>query len=319
MNNLTNRVIFQALECGPHATVIVEARKSGMPIAYVNPAFEALTGHESSALVGSALSELVFEGELPEVETAATGQFAAIDRRRLPQRWRVKSGKPISVKVHISALYEAPGRPSYWLLTLVNGPGEDPDATLDEEALRVEIQDARRKLRYLRRSDSATGLPNRKAFNETLQRDWNIACRQQSRLGIIIFEVDALDEYRDLFGRHATDSVLRKVGHAISGSLRRAGDLAARLDKGRFVALIGGIEEDQAEVLAERIQAKVRSLCEHHPRSPARYVTVSFGYAAEIPARNESPDAFLEKAEANLVQAQPGAAGGQRAKKTRRR
>jgi diguanylate cyclase (GGDEF)-like protein/PAS domain S-box-containing protein len=313
--NLPNRVIFQALECGPHPTVIADARKPGTPINYVNPAFEALTGHESGALIGSPLSKLVSEGDLPAVENGATGRFLAIDRRRMPQRWRVRNGGPISVDVHISALYESPGRPSYLMLTLSNGTAADPEATLSEDVLHHAIQDARRKLRYLNRSDSTTGLPNSKAFAETFQRDWNIACRQRCRLGVVFFRIDALDDYCDLFGRHATDVVLRKVGHAISGSLRRAGDLAARFDHGRFIALVGGIEQDEAQALARRIQAKVRNLCEHHPRSPARYVTVSFGYASEIPVLEDNPDSLIDKAEANLEGKHSGKSTGKTAGK----
>ena len=64
----------------------------------MSPAFEALTGHEAASLLDSALSDLVCEGDLPEVSTAATGQFAAIDRRRIPQRWKIKTGQPISVR-----------------------------------------------------------------------------------------------------------------------------------------------------------------------------------------------------------------------------
>ena len=60
-------------------------------------------------------------------------------------------------------------------------------------------------------------------------------------------------EYRNLFGRHASDSVLRKIAHAINGSLRRAGDFSARYDEARFAALIGSANEIQAQSLAESI------------------------------------------------------------------
>ncbi len=44
MINLTKRVIFQTLECAPQPIVIVDAKQPGLTVAYVNPAFEALTG-----------------------------------------------------------------------------------------------------------------------------------------------------------------------------------------------------------------------------------------------------------------------------------
>ena len=58
------------------------------------------------------------------------------------------------------------------------------------------LQDARRKLKRLERTDSATGIPNEAAFGEILQRDWAIARREQRPLAVAVFEVDHLDEYR---------------------------------------------------------------------------------------------------------------------------
>ena len=149
--------------------------------------------------------------------------------------------------------------------------------------------------------DVLTGLPNRQAFDELLRRDWGIARREQRNLTMILFRVDHLDAYRDLFGRHSTDSCLRKVAHAISGSLHRAGDAVARIDTGDFVVLIGGAGKTQAADFAARIAAKVRELAIHHPRSGVeRYVSVSFGVGSATPTRNAAADLLLSEAEANL-------------------
>ena len=300
MINITKRIIFQALERGPHALIIIDAQKPGLPVAYVNPAFEALTGLDSTALIGSGLTELVPGSDLSELEKAGTGGWIANDGIRLRQRWRVKSGQPIPVEVHLSALYQNPGRPAYWLLTQVHEPVEGRVAPSREAALRVALRDVRQQLKYLERSDPVTGIPNHKVFTEALQRDWDIACREQKRLAMILFKIDALDEYRNLFGRHSTDSMLRMIGHAIAGSLRRSGDLGARLNQDRFAVLIGSADEDQAILLAERIQSKVRRLAIHHPRSPKRFVTVSFGIASEVPGRIDAATSLLEQAEGQL-------------------
>ena len=66
MINLTKKVISQALDSVPHATLIVNARKASLPIAYVNPAVEVLIGSDASELIGSSLHDLVVEGALPE-------------------------------------------------------------------------------------------------------------------------------------------------------------------------------------------------------------------------------------------------------------
>jgi diguanylate cyclase (GGDEF)-like protein/PAS domain S-box-containing protein len=305
MINLTKRVIFQTLERAPQPIVIVDAKQPGLTVAYLNPAFEALTGLDSTGIIGTALRGLVPEGDLPELEKVATGEWMPNDGRRLKQRWRVKSGQPITVEVHLSALYEQAGRPACWMLTLVHAPavpaGTDSN---NEAALRSALQDAHRQLKHLKRSDPVTGIPNHRAFGEAIQRDWGIACREDRNLGLIIFKVDALAEYRALFGRHSTDAMFRKIGHAIVGSLQRSGDLGARLDNDRFAVLISSADEQQAAELAERIQSKVRKLAIHHPRSAARFVTVSFGVASKVPERDKSPTSLMKQAEQQLEPSQ---------------
>jgi diguanylate cyclase (GGDEF)-like protein/PAS domain S-box-containing protein len=301
MINLTKRILLQALECGPLATVIVDASKNSLPIAYVNPAFQALTGHDSSGLLGFALKELVANGELPAVDNLSTGVWMPDGRQRLRQSWRVKDGSPISVELYVSPLYESPGRPSYWLLTQVEDSAAENQASNDETDLLSALHDAHRQLSHAQSADPATGIPNRNAFNVALQRDWAIACRESRRLGVIMFQVEAFDEYLDLFGRHSADSVLRKIGHAITGTLRRGSDLGARWDKDRFAVLIGSTDEDDALTLAERVQAKVRKLCIHHPRCHERFVTVSFGVMSEVPEQGGSSDLLIEQVESRLT------------------
>jgi diguanylate cyclase (GGDEF)-like protein/PAS domain S-box-containing protein len=301
MINLTKRVIFQALECAPQPIVIVDAKQPGQAVTYVNPAFEALTGLDSTGLIGTPLRGLIPDGELPELEKVGAREWIANDGQRLNQRWRVKSGQPIAVEVHLSALYEKAGRPACWMLTQVHEPlAPTGTASNSEAALRSALQDAHRQLKHLKRSDPATGIPNHRAFDEAIQRDWGSACRDERSLGLIIFKVDSLAEYRSLFGRHSTDAMFRKIGHAIVGSLRRSGDLGARLDKDRFAVLVSSADEQQATELAERIQSKVRRLAIHHPRSTARFVTVSFGVASEVPERGKSSASLVEQAEQRL-------------------
>lgn len=311
MINLTKKVISQALDCVQQATLIVNARKPDLPIAYVNPAVEILIGADASELIGSSLRDLVSAGALPE-PGAGTFNVNAADRdmpnvnERFEQVWKGKDGLAIPVCLQAAPLYDRPGSPGYWMLQIPAGGTADSQDADAQESLKDALTDARRQLKTLERSDTATGIPNRAAFIEIVQRDWSIARREQRSLGLIIFEVDAFAEYRDLFGRHAADSVLRKIGHAISGSLRRAGDFTARYDQDRFAVLIGSANEIQAQAMAENIAAKVRNLSIHHPRSPhGKFLTLSFGAASEVPAWNAKSSVLIARAEEQQVLNRP--------------
>jgi diguanylate cyclase (GGDEF)-like protein/PAS domain S-box-containing protein len=311
MINLSKKIISQALDYVQQATLIVNARKDDLPIVYVNPAFEVLIGSDASELIGSSLRDLVAEGELPEPGSVTFSSNTA-DRglpntnERLSQSWNLKDGQTKTVSIRASALYDRPGSPGYWMLSQISGVADDSGEFDSQESLKDALTDARRQLKTLQRADPATGIPNRAEFLEVIQRDWSIARRENRCLGLIIFEVDAFAEYRNLFGRHAADSVLRKIAHAINGSLRRAGDFSARYDEARFAALIGSATEIQAQSLAESIAAKIRNLSIHHPHSPlGRFLTLSFGVASEVPGWDASSSTLVARAEDQQVRNRP--------------
>jgi len=294
LKNITKKVAIQALDCSVQALVMVDSRQPGLPVVYVNTAFEALTGRDAGDMVGADLAALVVGGALPAEEMSGAGE-----EETLEQCWRTHTDDSLRLKVRRTALYEHAGTQAFWLLTVL-GPA-DGEAPGDTEALRDALHDAHRKLKRLERTDGATGVPNEAAFGEILQRDWAIARREQRPLGLVVFEVDHLEEYRSSLGRHATNSVLTKVAHAINGSLRRAGDFGARLDNERFAVVIGSANQEQASMFADRVAKKVANLAIPHPRSRvARNITVSFGVASDVPEWSTTASGLMETAESRL-------------------
>ena len=144
-----------------------------------------------------------------------------------------------------------------------------------------ELLSAKRRIRDLTREDPVTGLLNGKAFREVLGHDWAVAAREKSTLALVLFTLDDFDAYVEVFGRHASDSCLRRVGQAIRRCLRRASDVAARIDGDRLVVLSHASDEDGVRDFATKISTSVRELGLHHPRSSqGRFVTVSHSVAA---------------------------------------
>jgi len=295
--NISKKIALQALDGSAQALVIVNAQQRDLRVVYVNTAFETLTGLEAGHIIGAGLGKLVVDGQLP----GNARDWSLHGDEDIEQCWRSKAGGELRLNVRRTPLFDRPGKPSYWLLTALGLAGaESPDG---EAALRDALHDARRKLKRLERTDTATGVPNEGAFGEVLQRDWGIARREQLRVGVVIFEVDYLEEYRDKLGRHATDSVLRKVAHAINGSLRRAGDFGARVGDDRFAVILGSVTDTQAGDFAERAARKVSNLAIPHPRSPrARNITISFGVASEVPEWTSTCNVLLETAEQRLAE-----------------
>lgn len=274
MINLAKKLLVQALDQCASGTLVVEAKGPRCRIVYANDAFTDLTGWDSSEVVGRALRDFLANGDLPGPDTG-----------EVEQRWRSQGGSPVSLTLRVAPLYQRPGVPDYWLLSHA-GPAAERGGRSGEPA----------------GTDPVSGLPNRRVFEDVLHRDWGIARRDGRGLAVILFQIDAMDSYREVFGRHTADACLRKVGHAISGALHRCGDLAARLDSDRFAALVGGGSESQVAAFAADIADRVRGLAIHHPRSAvARFVTVSTGVAAMVPTGDEPYSELLERAEQALA------------------
>ncbi len=257
----------------------------GRKIVYANAASEALLGWSQGLLKGKDLTQLQAGGEnlLLDADSALPGQAAA-------QLWRDSRGRPRELQISAAPLADSNDCVVQWLLTVAAVAGLPADEGTATQAGAELV-------------DTATGLPDRSAFDRLLAHDWAKARRQRLSVSLLLFQIDAFDAYRDVFGRHAADSCLRKVGHAISGCLRRDADFVARFGDGQFAAIVAAADENQSQDFAERIAERVRLLAIHHPRSSVdRFVTVAHAVGVQQPGLHDSAEELLT----GLQQSLPG-------------
>ena len=192
------------------------------------------------------------------------------------------------------------------------------DADVDAEALLlvsadVEIPDdvvlvlslalTARFLAESAQTDGLTGVANRRTFDAVLREEWLRAARERTPLAIAILDIDYFKIYNDRHGHLAGDAVLRRVAHAASATLQRAGDRFARYGGEEFAVILPATSLAGGIAAAERIRAAVTALAIAHPVGKAGRLTVSAGVAAIVPAHDDSPDALLEAADRELYRA----------------
>ena len=187
--------------------------------------------------------------------------------------------------------------------------------TIECERWAMLLPDARLALHYrpLPRSapgalaaavDRSSGLSSPEHLMEVLRRDWSIAQRDGRTLTVMHIDVDGCRDYLEVFGRSATDNMLRQVGRTIASAMRRTSDIVARLANDEFLLLGVSMEEGRAREHAEHIAGRVRALAIHHPRSrTGRYLTVSVGVVTVVPPRDRGSEALLEAAQRALASA----------------
>jgi diguanylate cyclase (GGDEF)-like protein len=144
-------------------------------------------------------------------------------------------------------------------------------------------------------TDGLTGLPNRRAIEDTLKRMAAYADRTGSPLGVVLFDLDHFKQVNDLYGHEKGDEVLAAVGVVVTTSVR-ASDFGGRFGGEEFVVLLPDTGRDGAVVIAEKLRAAVAAL---EIPGVSRPITASFG-AAAIPEDAAEPALLLRGADRAL-------------------
>lgn len=147
--------------------------------------------------------------------------------------------------------------------------------------------------------DQLTEIPNRRGFDEAIEREWRRTKRVPGPISVIIFDIDHFKDYNDRYGHPAGDVRLISVARTISDAARRTGDLAARYGGEEFAMLLPGTPLEGAVAIAESVRLEVRD------RSDGDYrLTVSAGCATAHPYSDAldttSPLTLLKEADAAL-------------------
>lgn len=98
-------------------------------------------------------------------------------------------------------------------------------------------QQAQSRVLALAREDALTDLPNRRYFDETLDREVARWERNQQPFGLVMADLNGFKQVNDRLGHDAGDAVLIEVARRLR-EFARGGDFVARLGGDEFVILI---------------------------------------------------------------------------------
>lgn len=172
----------------------------------------------------------------------------------------------------------------------------------DLSSARAEIQQQRHQVEELvaeARTDTLTGLPNRRSFNEDLERRFDQWRRHGMPLSLIMLDIDHFKRFNDSFGHSAGDAVLRLAAQVISSTLRQM-DLPARFGGEEFAVILPGTKLREAMKVAERVRAMVAAQRFEHDGRPLE-ITVSVGVAPAM--QQDGPADLIERADEALYAA----------------
>ncbi len=291
MKSINRDVLAQVIASSGEPVAVVRADHPEWPVILSNPAFGAIARRD---VVDRPFADVVEEIGDRELALEISESIRSQQETSLPVevggREYLLILRPLPLPGDKTTRYYG----AFWRVAGGAAAGDEMHHALLK---------AKRRIRDLSRDDAVTGLLNERAFRDVFEHDWAVAAREESSLAVVVFDLDEFDAYYDVFGRHATDSALRRVGQAIRRCLRRASDVAARGDKGRFLVLSHAADEANVSEFAALITQAVRELGLHHPRSStSRFVTMSCKLGSAQPfSDGREPEQFL----ADLLQDDP--------------
>jgi len=157
------------------------------------------------------------------------------------------------------------------------------------------------KLKVLSYEDALTGLGNRRAFDNSLEAEWQRLNNRDLPLSVAMVDVDHFKAYNDTYGHPRGDAILKTIARALRSAAARHGDLVYRIGGEEFAYLLPNTDLIGAHRVAESARQRVYGLGLTHPMDDI--VSVSLGVGTVRPSSGASPGEFLERVDAALYRA----------------
>jgi diguanylate cyclase (GGDEF)-like protein/PAS domain S-box-containing protein len=279
---------------------------TNLRITHWNKGAEALYGWQESEVLGLLIDE-VCGTEFSEGQSEASQAILMAEkswRGELKQRHR--TGEEIWVDASVTLLEDEFGR-------FMGGVTINHDVTkrkLAEDELRrtkdsieqinLTLSRAFEREQIASRTDSLTGVFNRRYFFELLGYEFSASKRYERPLSLVMFDVDFLKKINDTYGHQAGDEVLRKAAQVVREELRDS-DVLARYGGDEFVILLPSSDEREAFKVLERIHGNIQT-ARVTAGDKKLGITISAGIASFQPSM-EKPDQLVTQADQALYSA----------------
>jgi diguanylate cyclase (GGDEF)-like protein/PAS domain S-box-containing protein len=226
----TMALYLRVLECTHNGIMIADATSPNLPLIYVNPEFEKITGYPARDVLGKN-ARFLNRNDLDQEGVYAI-RAAVQEQREVKVELRnyKADGSLFWNELHLS-----PVRDSFGSVTHFVG-------ILNDITQRKKHEE---ELTFNASHDVLTGLPNRALFNDRLKQAVARAPRHDKKLAVIYLDVDRFKSFNDTLGHHGGDLILKTVAEKLV-SCKREGDTVARLagDEFAIICLDMGSKED---------------------------------------------------------------------------
>jgi putative two-component system response regulator len=150
-------------------------------------------------------------------------------------------------------------------------------------------------------TDSLSGLYNYGFLCEHLKKMWDLSRRQQSRIGVLMFDIDHFKHVNESYGHPVGDKVMKDLA-AIANDVAGPEDIVARFQSGEYVMVLSDTTQEKALKTADLILQRVRKHIVQEVGFSLR-LTVSIGVAISGTMNERNETHLLEMASKALTTA----------------
>jgi diguanylate cyclase (GGDEF)-like protein/PAS domain S-box-containing protein len=249
----------------------------------VNAPFAERIGRTPESLLGVEISSLGWQRAQGPGSPASPAWTEALLEGRSCTGQVVRLDTPEGIRtfvVNASPVRDGWGKPKGVIATFddvteLQSKTEALERAMAElEKTQDEIRLQNEELEVLAKRDSLTGVTNRRAFMELLEKLFAEARLHGRELGFVMVDIDHFKQVNDTHGHSAGDEVIRRLADALSSEVRGS-DSVCRYGGEEFCVVLPGASLEVAAAVADRMRVKIQS-----PGFTRVPITASFGVSS---------------------------------------
>jgi diguanylate cyclase len=171
-----------------------------------------------------------------------------------------------------------------------------------------EIKALQAQLEFEANHDPLTGLPNRRAFQQSLSYTAGHQEKAETDIALLFLDIDNFKVYNDTYGHEFGDLILKFFGHTLRDNLRSQ-DIVARLAGDEFTVLLSQLNNTENDVsrICVSLMNALHSI-EHVAGVPVA-LSASIGVAIGRARQPLLPDTLMARADAAMYRAKQSGKG----------
>jgi diguanylate cyclase (GGDEF)-like protein len=156
-------------------------------------------------------------------------------------------------------------------------------------------------IRQEAKSDTLTGLPNRRALDERLEEEISSAHRTGHPFAVVMMDIDGFKEINDRYGHQIGDQVLQELFRYLASGLRNT-DFLARYGGDELTLVLSQSDLSATQMVTDKMLKKLHDFDFAFPDDKKLDVGMSGGIAL-YPLHGQTPSALLRAADEALYRA----------------